>query len=244
VAPGRLRRAARILAGLAVAGGVALGAPPAFRRLEFFRVRRIEVTGAHYLAPEAVVAALRLGPKASVFDDLGPLERRLAAVPGVARGEVGRRLPGTLTVAIAEIEPIALTPRPGGLAPMDARGRVLPYDPSRAAPDLPIATAADSVVGRVLSLVREHDPALFARIATAGRVAGDVVLELDGRRLWFDRGATAEDIRAVTAVAQDLTRQRRDYQELDGRFAGQVVVRGMDPPARGPAGTGARGRGA
>jgi hypothetical protein len=28
------------------------------------------------------------------------------------------------------------------------------------------------------------------------------------------------------AVAQDLVRLKRNYQELDGRFAGQVIVRG------------------
>ena len=52
-----------------------------------------------------------------------------------------------------------------------------------------------------------------------------MVVELDGRRLWFGPAATAEDIRAVTAVAEDLARQGRNYGELDGRFAGQVVVR-------------------
>jgi hypothetical protein len=56
-------------------------------------------------------------------------------------------------------------------------------------------------------------------------VQDDVVLDLDGRRLWFGPVVTAEDIRAVMAVAQDLARQRRNYQELDGRFAGQVIVR-------------------
>jgi hypothetical protein len=29
----------------------------------------------------------------------------------------------------------------------------------------------------------------------------------------------------VTAVAQDLSRRERSYRELDGRFAGQVIVR-------------------
>jgi len=52
-----------------------------------------------------------------------------------------------------------------------------------------------------------------------------VMLECDGRQLWFGPAATAEDIRAVMAVAQDLARQGRKYRELDGRFAGQVIVR-------------------
>jgi hypothetical protein len=70
-----------------------------------------------------------------------------------------------------------------------------------------------------------NDALLFARIRSAWRVQDDVVLDLDGRRLWFGPAVTAEDIRAVTAVAQDLARQGREYRELDGRFAGQVIVR-------------------
>jgi hypothetical protein len=77
----------------------------------------------------------------------------------------------------------------------------------------------------VLASVQEHDPVLFGRIGAAWRVREDVILDLDGRRLWFGPAVTAEDIRAVMAVAQDLARQGRSYQELDGRFAGQVIVR-------------------
>jgi len=75
-------------------------------------------------------------------------------------------------------------------------------------------------------VVRDSDLDLFGRIDAAWRVGPDVVLEVDGRRLWFGARASAEDIRAVMAVAQALARQGRAYQELDGRFAGQVIVRG------------------
>jgi hypothetical protein len=80
-------------------------------------------------------------------------------------------------------------------------------------------------VARVLASVRAHDPQLFGKIGAAWRVRDDVVLDLDGRRLWFRAAVTAEDIRAVMVVAQDLARQGRNYRELDGRFAGQVIVR-------------------
>ena len=68
-------------------------------------------------------------------------------------------------------------------------------------------------------------PGLFGRIEVARRVEGDVVLELEGRRLLLGPEVTAEDIRAVMAVAEDLARLGRSYGELDGRFAGQVIVR-------------------
>ncbi len=217
------------VAGL-VAAGVGLlwlGAPLVLNRMEFFRIRRIEVSGARNHSAETVVDALRLGRRSSVFDDLGAMERRVARLPAVERAEVGRRLPGTLLVQVVETEPVALAPqRNGTLAPIDVRGRILPYDPAYAAPDVPIVATADSLVARLLAVVREADPSLFARVATGTRVRDDVVLEADGRRLWFSGAATADDVRAVTAVADDLGRKQRPWAELDGRFAGQVIVRG------------------
>ena len=76
-----------------------------------------------------------------------------------------------------------------------------------------------------LARARDFDPGLFARIDAAWRVGPDVVFEVAGRWYWFDSQLSAEDIRAVTAVEQALARQGRQFQELDGRFAGQVVVR-------------------
>ena len=191
----------------------------------YFRVRRVEIAGLQYLDPAKVITALKLGPNASVFDDPAPLARRVSALPGIASVDVSRRLPGTLEVAVTETPPVALASRGAGLALLDARGRVLPYDPLRSAPDLPLAANGDAVVAGVLARVREADPDLFARIGAAWRVGPDVVLEVGGRRVWFGAQVSAEDIRAVTAVEQALARTGRTYQELDGRFAGQVIVR-------------------
>ncbi|HEX7337012.1 MAG TPA: FtsQ-type POTRA domain-containing protein [Gemmatimonadales bacterium] len=213
---------------LAAGVGVSLawvGAPHLLQRLEFFRIRRVEIAGLQYLAPAKVVEALALDSRASVFDDLSAAGRRLRALPGIVTARVNRRLPGTLEIALVEAVPVALTPRAGGMALLDASGKVLPFDPATSAPDVPIAATADRVVARVLASVQEHEPGLFARVRTAWRVKDDVLLDVDGRRVWFGPAVTAEDIRAVMAVAQDLARQGRRYQELDGRFAGQVIVR-------------------
>ena len=215
---------------LAMAGAVAgawAGSPALGKRLEFFRVRRVEFVGMRYLAPAVALDAMRLEPSASVFDDLEPLRRRVYALKGVQRVEVARRLPGTLVVRLSESVPVALAPAGGVMALMDSAGRILPFDPARAAPDLPIAERADERIGRLLRRVQLFDPALFGRVTWAGRSRNDVVLVADGRRLLFRPGASAEEMRAVTAVAADLARKGRGYTELDGRFTGQVVVRGM-----------------
>jgi hypothetical protein len=80
-------------------------------------------------------------------------------------------------------------------------------------------------VAKLLDRVREVDPDLFARVVAAARVRDDVVLDLGGRRLWLRPDASAEVMRAVMAVERDLGRRGRGWAELDGRFAGQVVVR-------------------
>jgi cell division septal protein FtsQ len=185
----------------------------------------VEIAGLQYLAPAKAVAALGLNADATVFDDLAAASRRLQALPGVVSADVRRRFPGTLEIVVVEAVPVALAPRSGGMALLDSSGTILPFDPAIAAPDLPVAASADRSVARVLASVQAHDPVLFARVRTAWRVRDDVLLDVDGRRFWFGPAVTAEDIRALMAVAQDLARQGRQYQELDGRFAGQVIVR-------------------
>jgi cell division septal protein FtsQ len=215
----------QLLGALLTVGLVWLAAPKILRRLDFFRIRRVEIAGLQYLPAAKVIAALELGFDASVFDDLSVAGAQVGALAGVASAVLRPRLPGTLEIILVEAVPVALAPRSGGMALLDASGKVLPFDPAASAPDLPVAASADARVARVLASVQEHDPVLFARVRTAWRVGDDVLLDVDGRRFWFGPEVTAEDIRAVMAVAQDLARQRRKYHELDGRYAGQVIIR-------------------
>jgi len=202
-----------------------LGAPVVFRRLDFFTVRRVELQGVRQLLPRTVTDALKLPARSNVFDDLKPYGRRVRALPGVVEAEVHRRLPGTLVVEVTEVEAIALAMRGGRLVPIGLDGKVLPFDPAHFAPDLPVASRADPLIAKLLGRVREVDPDLFARVVAAARVRDDVVLDLGGRRLWLRPDASAEVLRAVMAVERDLGRKGRGWAELDGRFAGQVVVR-------------------
>ena len=201
-------------------------APKVLRRVDFFRVRRVELVGVENLGQETILRGLGLPRHANLFDDIGPIERHAKAIPGVQEAKVSRRPPGTLVVEITEVAPVALVPGRDGLTAMDASGRLLPFDPSVAAPDLPLAARADSLVGRLLGQVLAADPALFAQLSSADRDGNWVVLSVGKRRLIFRPDASMETIRAVTAVAQDLARLGRPWQELDGRWAGQVIVRG------------------
>jgi cell division septal protein FtsQ len=191
-----------------------------------FRVRRIEVVGLRYLAPDPILAALRLEPASSVFTDLTLLADRVQGVPGVAAAAVVRRYPGTLEIMVREAVPAAFVAEEHGtLVPVDAQGRVLPFDPERAPLDLPIASR-DSGVLSVLALVHSVEPGLYETVTGARAAArGGVLLDLGSRRILFGRDARPAEVRSVALVEQDLALKGRAYTELDARFAGQVVVR-------------------
>ena len=204
------------------------GAPVLLGRVPVFRVRQIELVGVKNLPPDAVIAALRLPARVSVFTDTRLLAERVRGLAGVAEARVVRRLPAALRVEVREVEPAALVPigSRGSLVAVDAGGGPLPFDPARAGLDLPIAASADPGVVGVLALVRSVDPRLFHTITGARELArGDVLLELGPRRVLLRRDAGPEVIRGVSLVAQDLAAKGRPYVELDARFAGQVVVR-------------------
>jgi cell division septal protein FtsQ len=214
------------LAGACVTGlALWLILPFGLRRLEFFQVRRVEIVGLQYLDAAKVIGAAKLPPRTSTFDDHEAVAARLRALPGVTSAEVNSRAPGTLRIELNEAQPVAFTPKGDRLAMVDERAEVLPFDPLGTAPDLPVLIGGGRVVAGALARAKEFDPDLFARIDAAWRVGPDVVFEVGGRWFWFGSKLTAEDIRAVTAVEQALARTGRVYRELDGRFAGQVVVR-------------------
>ena len=195
-------------------------------RLSFFRVRQIELVGVRYLAPDAVITALRLPAGASVFTDARLLADRVKGLNGVLDASVARRLPGTLKVTVTEVEPAAFVASGGTLVAVDGAGRPLPFDPERTGLDLPVAATPDAGLVGVLALVQSVDPALFQTITGARSVArGDVSLELASQRVLLRRDAGPGVVRAIALVRQDLAAKGRAYVELDARFAEQVVVR-------------------
>lgn len=202
------------------------GGPAAARQLDFFRVRRVEFVGLRYGSPDVALAKLALPRQLNLFADLAAIERRASAIPGVRSAKVGRRLPGTLVVSVRERVPVALVPSNGSLGLMDAAGKVLPFDPARSAPDLPVAATAAPQIGKLLAAMRRLDPALFAEVTAARLRGADVALTVKGRQFIFRPDASIEEMRAVTLVAADLTAKGQAFDELDGRFAGAVVVRG------------------
>ena len=227
-APSRRRRwGRRLLWGVAL--GVVVGVPwwgrAALSRLDFFRVRSVRVEGARYLDAADVVRRLEVDTLRSIWDELAPLGRRVETHPQVQEARVERRLPGTLVVHVVEHRPVAFVPAPAGLRVHDARGRVLPVDPSRIDLDLPVLEKPDTTLLRLLGEVQTAAPAIFRRISEIRRTGDDVQLRLFDVAVRVRPTVSARRLADIPPVEADLRRRRIPVAELDLRFRDQVIAR-------------------
>lgn len=202
----------------------------ALRELDFFRVRRVELEGVRYATPDEIVSRLRVDTTMSVWDDVSPLEARVAEHPQVRAVRIRRKLPGTLVVVVTENPPVALVNTPRGLVVTDAAGDSLPVDPTAIDVDLPILAARDTLLLRLLGETAEAEPALFARISEARRSGrGEIVLVLPEYRILADSSVTVPRLAEVLPVELDAARRGWRPRELDVRFRDQVIVRLQSP---------------
>ncbi len=228
------RRLGLALAGAAVALGGLVLTPRVLRPMAFFRVRQIELLGVRYVSPDDVLESLQLRLDQSVFDDLDVLEERASRVGGVVQARVKRVLPGTLRVEVSERIPIAFAPGPEGFVTLDALARPLPFDPTTSAVDLPIVARPDTLLVGALGAVRFASRDLYDEVDWVETVRGDgggggVRLVLGDHRILMPAVPAVSDVDAVLAVRELLARSGSEYEELDARYGGWVVVRRRVP---------------
>jgi cell division protein FtsQ len=201
--------------------------PHVLSELSYFRVRRVEVRGARYIAASDILRRLNVDTTSSVWQPTAPLESRVAAHPGIRRAHVRRRLPGTLVVQVDESVPVALVPGPSGFRAYDQHGIALPIDLTRVPVDAPIARQRDTSVFRLLGQLRAEAPVLYQRLdeVRPGARRDELTMRLDSISLRVMTDVTPTRLRDVEPVEQDLARRRVRAAELDLRFRDQVIAR-------------------
>ncbi len=222
----RVVRAVLIACGAVALVGSPWWGPLALARLDYFHVRRVEFEGLRYAKGSELLRLIAVDTTQSVWQPLPPLGARVATHPLVAEVDVVRRLPGTLLVRVTEREPVALAPIDGILRPADVRGRALPIDPTQVPLDVPILAGADTVLLRVLDALRQHAPALYARVTEARRAGPDELhIMLGSLRIRTAGDVTVSRFRDILPVEADLARNQLRVVELDLRFRDQVIAR-------------------
>ncbi len=239
----RSRRGGAALAVAAVAAAVWWWAPGILREFDAFRVTDVRVEGTRFMERSEAIRAAGIGTDASVWDDTGAWERKLARNVLVESARVRRQLPGTLVIEVRERKPIAFLAMPT-LEPVDRWGHVLPIDPARHRLDLPVLRlngdperpdAAFSLqLRRMLAelvALNEIDSELVLRMSElAVDERGDLVVRLYSPDVDIRYRAPIRAARlaeGLHSLSDALTRMDR-VSMVDLRFDGQVVVRGPE----------------
>jgi len=221
----RTRLALVGIAGLLVVTS-ALWLPLLVQRMAFFHVHRVEIVGAHYIAPSDILSRLRVDTMSSIWDPTAPLVARVQRHPAVQNAVISRKLPGTLVVEITERTPVALVPAAGGFSVYDARGVALPIDLASVNVDAPVLMQRDTALLRLLGAMRADMPTLYARVSMVRRASRDeLILQLRTAPVRTMMDVTLERLAELEPVEADLARKQLRVSEIDLRYRDQVIAR-------------------
>jgi cell division protein FtsQ len=194
--------------------------------LDFFRVRRLEIVGIHYIASSDIVSRANVDTTRSVWDPTMPIAARVKTHPGIQTVAVRRKLPGTLVITVTEYQPIALVPGPQGFRVFDERGVALPIDPARVDVDAPLLATADVPLLRLLSAMRSAIPDLYQRVSELKRVGRyELLFQLNDGLVRAMTTVSLDDLNQITPVQNDLRKRGASVVELDLRYKDQIIAR-------------------
>lgn len=205
---------------------VPLWAPLLMRRMDFFRVRRLEIVGTRYIAASDIVSRANVDTTRSVWDPMAPIEARVKSHPGVEAVAIRRKLPGTLVITVTEYQPVALVPGPQGFRVFDERGVALPIDPSRVDVNAPVLATPDVPLLHLLAGIRASIPELYAQVSELKRVGKfELVFQLDDAPVRSMATVTLDELNQLGPVRDDLRKRAVRVTELDLRYKNQVIAR-------------------
>lgn len=234
------RRRLAVVAAAALVGVLSPAwGPLVLRNVPIFGIENVRVVDARFVSEVEIEEIAAFAPEASVWDDMRPIERRLAEHPLVLEARVQRSGLHRIDIVIREVQPVAFVSTPE-LVPVDADGHALPLDPAREPLDLPIlsgsAMSGDRVEPEgarraldVLDQVSALDSAFARRVSELRPLRGasvEFVLSPDSpleRVVLPFRDPVAAFLRVGSAVS--LAENRGPVSEADARFENEVVIR-------------------
>ncbi|UCF21247.1 MAG: FtsQ-type POTRA domain-containing protein [Gemmatimonadota bacterium] len=212
-------------------------------RVDYFDVRRVEVVGTRWVAPDALLELAAIRGGRSVWEDYTDVEMRLVEHPLIDEAQVRRAGWRSLRIVVRETEPVAFVGVPE-LRAVHGDGTVIPLDLAGTELDLPLITeeaslAEDSsrvVAGPALEALEifvslnELDPGLGGVVSDFGLAQGaglwvNLVASQPARRLALPDRVDERLVRRIRATLDDLRRRGIAADLIEARFAGIIVVR-------------------
>jgi cell division septal protein FtsQ len=212
-------------------------------KLNYFNVRRVEVVGTHWVAPDSLLALAGIRSDRSVWEDYSSLAVQLARHPLIEEAQIRRAGLRALRIVVREVEPVALVGIPD-LCAVRADGKLLPIDPTHSPVDLPLliveaALTEDSTrlaegpameALRVLATLHALDPGLTAVVSDFEQLGSrDIVLNMmmsqPARRITVPAAIDERLVRRIRATLADLRRRGIEAAVIEARYMDQIVVR-------------------
>jgi cell division protein FtsQ len=178
-------------------------------------VEQVEVSGVHTVSAERIsrAAAVPLGePLARV--DVDRVRDRVEEVPVVARAEIGRSWPHTVSVEVVERTPVAVVRKDGAFSLTDAEG-VMYRTVASPRRRLPVVTVGPDpqTLPSAATVVAELPPLLARRVSHVRAATIDSIeLRLrDGRSVVW---GSAESSQLKAEVLESLLRRRASVYDV------------------------------
>jgi cell division septal protein FtsQ len=212
-------------------------------KLSYFNVRRVEVVGTHWLAPDSLLALAALRSDRSVWEDYSALALRLAEHPLIEEAQIRRSGLRSLRIVVREVEPVAMVGVPE-LWAVRSDGTLLPIDPTHSPVDLPLLTVEATLNDdstrladgpalealKVFAALHALDPGLTAVVSDFAQLdSRDYVLNLmmsqPARRIELPAEIDERLVRRLRATLADLRRRGIEAAVIEARYVDQIVVR-------------------
>lgn len=200
---------------------------------DFFRAKKITVTGLHRLSEKQVLQQARIEANANILSvNLDLTRKRLLRHPWIAEARVTRELPDTISITIREQEPLAVLDL-GGKFIINTDGEVFKAWEQKDSNDLPLVTG---LAFSDIRLPMDKGSSAFESLMSAlqlGQVDGGVMPNKRVRRIHVDQdlGLTlyAFDEKTVVKLGyRDFPEKLQRLETLLYRFEKQQDWTGFD----------------
>jgi len=185
-----------------------------------FGIASVHLAGNRHTPPASILAALGFEPGQSIFGaDIQAARARLLQLDWVAKADVSRRYPDSISVSIVEKKPYALWQAADGLHVIERSSKPIAFARAQDYPHLPLFVGGAPQGGADLVQAIAQHRAVNARVKAMQRISGrrwNLLLD-DGVVVKLPEEGWRKQLDALEHLIVDKSVLERDIVEIDLR---------------------------